>query len=79
MPVHVKKALDKFQHNKPKKAQNQPYPHEPVQYGEKIQYAKGEDTSNKLERKDAKLIQEATGNFIYPDVAVDSPWLTPLR
>ena len=60
MPGYVKKALDKFQHNKPKKAKNQPYPHKPVQYGEKLQYAKGEDTSNKVDRKDEKLIHEAT-------------------
>ncbi len=33
MPGYVKKALDRFQHTKPKKPQHQPHPHIPPNYG----------------------------------------------
>jgi hypothetical protein len=41
MPGYVEKALQQFQHKLNKK-QYQPFPHTPVQYGKKKQYAKEE-------------------------------------
>jgi len=78
MPGYIQKALERFQHIIPKRLQDQPYPHEAVKYGAKIQYAKGEDLSPKLGKNEAKFIQEVTGVFLYLARAVDSTMLTPL-
>ena len=38
MPEYVRKALQKFQHILPNKAEYAPYESAPIQYGQKIQY-----------------------------------------
>ena len=47
MPGYLDKALQVFNHPKPKKPQDQPYPAEKPQYGAKVQYNK-EDTSTPM-------------------------------
>lgn len=78
MPGYREKALKRFQHERPAKPQNQPYPHIPPKYGAKVQYAEPEDTSPKLNKADKKFIQEVTGTFLYYARAIDSTMLTAL-
>ena len=40
MPGYVPKSLKQFGHDTPPNLQDQPYPHAPPSYGEKLQYAK---------------------------------------
>ena len=77
MPGYVKEALKRFQHELTK-IQNQPHPHVPPRYGEKIQYAKPQDDSPKLSATDKKFIQQVTGTFLFYARAVDSTMLTAL-
>ena len=77
MPEYVRKALKQFQHKFNKK-QNQPFPHTPIQYGAKKQYAKEASTSPKLDAKQKKFIQQVCGKFLYYGRAVDSTLLTPI-
>ena len=78
IPGYVQKALTRFQHEPPKKPQHQPYPHTPPNYGQKVQYAKEADTSQKLDKKDKKFIQEVTGVFLFYARAVDNTMLVAL-
>ena len=78
MPGYVRKALTRFKHPTPSKPQNQPYPHIPIKYGAKVQYAEPEDSSPLLNKADQKFIQEVTGTFLYYARAIDSTMLTAL-
>ena len=78
MPGYVQKALKRFKHTKPSKPQNQPYPHVPIKYGAKVQYAEPTDSSPPLDKDDKKFIQEVTGTFLYYARAIDSTMLTAL-
>ncbi len=47
-------------------------------YGATVQYAKPEDTSQRLTPSEKKYIQEVIGTFLYYGHAVDSTMLTAL-
>ena len=78
MPGYVKRALVRFQHEIPKRRQDQPYPHEPPRYGAKQQFAKKSEDSPLLDIKEKKFIQQVTGTFLFYARAVDPPMLTAL-
>jgi hypothetical protein len=78
MPGYVAKALKRFHHQKPTKLQHQPYPHAPVKYREKVQYAAPVDNSPELDKAGKKFIQEVTGTFLFYARAVDATMLTAL-
>jgi hypothetical protein len=78
IPGYVQAALTRFKHTKPKRAQNQPYPNNPKQYGAKAQYVEDEDTSPLLSKEDKKFIQEVTGTFLFYARAVDATMLVAL-
>jgi hypothetical protein len=77
MPGYVEKALRQFQHKLTKK-QFQPFPHTPVQYGQKKQYAKAESTAPQVDANTKKFIQKVCGKFLFYARAIDSTLLTPL-
>eukprot|EP00804_Cyclotella_cryptica_P025587 CCRYP_002823-RE/>CCRYP_002823-RE protein AED:0.29 eAED:0.29 QI:0/0/0/1/0/0/2/0/609 len=77
MPGYVQKALTIFRH-KATHRQNQPFPHTPIKYGARKQYAKGPSTSPKLDKQGKKFIQQVCGKFLFYGRAVDSTVLTPL-
>eukprot|EP00956_Cyclotella_meneghiniana_P024798 scaffold50421_cov81-Cyclotella_meneghiniana.AAC.3 len=77
MPDYVKRALKQFQH-KLRKRQNQPFPHTPIEYGAKHQYAKEKSKSPKLDAKGKKFIQQVCGKFLFLGRAVDSTLLAPI-
>ena len=78
MPGYNEKSLVQFQHEKPARRQDSPYPHTPPNYGAKQQYAKEADSSAPLDAKGQKFIQKLNGRFLYPARAVNSPLLMPL-
>ena len=78
MPGYVSKALQQFNHKTPSKKQDSPYPWIPPKYGEKVQYAKGEDETPILDDKKKRFIQQVTGKFLFYGRAVDSTMLTAL-
>jgi hypothetical protein len=76
MPGYVEKALRQFQHKLTKK-QYQPFPHTPVQYGQKKQYAKEHSTAPPVDAATKKFIQKVCGKFLYYARAINSTLLTP--
>ena len=77
MPDYVKRALKQFQH-KLRKRQNQPFPHTPIEYGAKQQFAKEKTKSPKLDAKGKKFVQQVCGKFLFLGRAVDSTLLAPI-
>jgi hypothetical protein len=78
MPEYVERALVRFNHPTPGKPQHQPHQHAIPTYGATVQYAKPEDTSQRLSPSEKKYIQELIGTFLYYGRAVDSIMLTAL-
>ncbi len=77
MPGYVQKALKLFQHIC-KKKQNQLFPHTPIKYGAKIQYAKQESTASHINSTEKKFIQKVCGKCLFYGRAVGSTVLTPI-
>ena len=71
MKGYVKQALIEFQLEAPKKPFRAPSKMEPPQYGQKIQYAKIDDSPS-LAMDTIKFIQKATGKFLFYGRAVDN-------
>ena len=78
MIQYVINALKRFNHKKPRKPQDQPYPHVKPNYGTKAQYAEDDDPSPPLSKEDKKFIQEVTGTFLYYACALDVTMLPAL-
>jgi len=76
MPGYLENAFVKFNHDKPMKIQNAPYPHVPPNYGAKTQYIEDEIESPPLSKEDTKYIQAVTGTLLYNARAVD-PTILP--
>ena len=53
---YIAKALQPFNHKAPKKAQHQPYPHIPPNYGKQIQYVPVNKTGPPLGKQQQKFI-----------------------
>jgi hypothetical protein len=79
MRQYVQNALHRFQYEPPKRKQNQPYPHVPVEYGAKTQFVRPEDDSPLLNKEQKQFIMQVTGVFLYYARAVDGTMLTALR
>ena len=77
MPDYVQTALKQFQH-KLKKKHLQPFPHTPIQYGIKKQFAKEQSSAPPVGKTEQKFIQQVCGKFLYYGRAVDSTLLTPI-
>jgi hypothetical protein len=56
MPGYVQKALKQFQHIF-KKKQKQPFPHVPIKYGVKTQYATEASSAPPTTKEEKKFIQ----------------------
>ena len=78
MPDYVTTALHKFQHPKPNKAQDSPYPANAKQYGVKVQLTDPIDTTARLPKHEIKRIQQIIGTFLFYGRAVDPTLLTAL-
>ena len=71
MPGYIERALTRFQHPKPKKPQDNPFKYIAPEYGAKIQYTPEIDTSDLLDEKGKKRVQEILGTLLYYARAVD--------
>ncbi|CAB9528638.1 expressed unknown protein [Seminavis robusta] len=78
MPGYITKALARFEHPHPNRAQNSPYKCNLPQYGAKTQLTAKADTTNPLQQKDTKRLQEIIGTLLYYGRAVDSTMLVAL-
>ena len=78
MPGYCEKACTRFQHERPRKPQDQPYPHIEPTYGSKKQYAEEADTSSPLSKANKTYVQEVVGVFLYYARAVDCTMLAAL-
>jgi hypothetical protein len=75
---YVPKALTRFQHTPPCIPQHQPYPHVKQTYSVKAQYTEDINTSQPLDKKGKKYIQEVIGTFLYYARCVNSTMLLAL-
>ena len=78
MQGYVKKALQRFEHPKPKRPQHAPSKWTAPQYGAAQQYTEPEDTSPPLAPAQIKRLQEVIGTLLYYARAVDSTMLVAL-
>ena len=78
MLSYVQYALTHFRHARPRKLQDQPYPHVNPTYKAKAQYAIDTDPSPLLTPAQNKFFQEVTGTFIYYARAIDATILPAL-
>jgi hypothetical protein len=75
---YIQKTLIRFKHETPDKIQSSPHPHVIPQYGVTTQYAKEEDVSPPLPKKETKYIQAVAGTVLYHARAVDTTILMAL-
>ena len=78
MPGYVKKILQRFQHAVPARQQDSPYRAPPRKYGAAAQDPLPEDTSDKINKKRVKIIQQVIGGVLYYARAVDLTVLAAL-
>ena len=78
MPNYLAKALERFNHPKPRRAQNSPYPCAITIYGAKTQYAETTDDTPLLDKNGKTYVQLVTGTLLYYARAVDPTLLVPL-
>ena len=76
MPGYIDRALVRFNHEKPTKVQNSPYPHVSPKFGTTIQYVEDEIESPTLSKEDTKYIQAVTGTLLYYARAIN-PTILP--
>jgi hypothetical protein len=75
---YVKKALQRFEHQPPKRAQHAPSKWTAPQYGAQIQMTEPDDESPELDKHMIKRLQEIIGVLLYYARAVDSTMLVAL-
>ena len=78
MPGYVTNALHKFQHPKPNKAQDSPYPATAKQYDIKVQLTDPINTTAHLPTHEIKHLQKIIGMFLFYGRAVNPTLLTAL-
>jgi hypothetical protein len=71
MPTYIAKALHKFQHETPSRPQDSPHDHTEPVYGQKVQFAKLDDSSPLLNDHGTKRVQEVSGTLLYYARTVD--------
>jgi hypothetical protein len=72
MPGYIAKALQRFQHPPPTKAENSPHLHVEPQYGAAIQYTQPEDNTPALTPADTQTLREVVGTLLYYSRAIDN-------
>ena len=74
MPGYVKKALLKFQHEKPKQDVDAPYKHTPIIYGAKQQYADIDASPKRNENKSNASKISSEPSFIIHGPSIQHLW-----
>ena len=78
MPGYVQKALKKFCHAPPTRAQHSPHAWTAPTYGAKVQYAEPEDTSTPMLPHEKTRLQEIVGTLLHYGRTIDSTILVAL-
>ena len=78
MKGYIRKALQRFEHEKPKRPQHAPSKWTAPQYGAKIQMAEPDDQLPSLDKAAIKRLQEIIGVFLYYTRAIDNTMLVAL-
>jgi len=78
MPGYIERALQRFKHPKPTRAQDSPHAYQKPMYGAKTQYAPSADETPALDAADQKRVQEVLGVLLYYGRAVDSTMVTAI-
>lgn len=71
MKGYVQKALQRFEHETPRRKQNAPSKYSYPNYGAKVQLAEDDDVTAPLDKREIKKLQEIIGTFLYYARAVD--------
>jgi hypothetical protein len=79
IPGYITKALQHFVHERPRRLQHSPHPHEAPTYGAKVQYVELEPPSSPLDKEGQKYIQAVTGTLLYYSHTVDPTMLVVLN
>ena len=79
MPGYVQKILQRFQHAVPAQHQDSPHCAPPRKYGAVAQDPLPEDTSDKVNKKRVKIIQQVIGGVLDCAQSVDLTVLAALR
>jgi hypothetical protein len=75
---YIRKALQHFQHQHPKRPEHTPHKYLSPQYGAAIQYTPDEDYFTPLTRAETQHLQEVVGTFLYYARAIDNTMLVAL-
>ena len=78
MPSYVRKALHIFQHILRGGKEYSTHTCDPIQYGQKVQYAYLLDAAEYLSDKLTKLVQQVCGTFFYYSIDIDNTILPSL-
>ena len=78
MPGYIKKVLQRYKHESPKKPQTSPYPAAPKKYGVGAQDPIEEDTSRSATGEEILKVQQVVGSILYYARAVDMTALMSL-
>ena len=72
MPGYIERALQRFQHPTPSKAEEAPHAWTKPNYGAKIQYTPDEDNTQLLSKQGMKRVMEIVGTLLYYARAIDN-------
>jgi hypothetical protein len=78
MPGYIQRALQRFMHPIPKRAQHSPHSWTPPNYGSGAQYTDAPDESEPLEAADIKRLQQIIGVLLYYARMVDNTMLVAI-
>jgi hypothetical protein len=78
MPGYVAKALERFQHPTPTRAQHSPHDWQAPQYGVRTQLTDKADTSTPLPPSGIQFLQQVIGTLLYYARAVDNTMLVAI-
>ena len=80
IPKFIRYVLLRFNHQKPKSPQHSPHENTSIIYHKKTrQYALQPDTSELLDKKGVKYVQQATGLLLYYARTLDGTMLPALK
>ena len=78
MPGYIERALQRFQHPTPSTPEFAPHAWKKPNYGAKMQFAQGPDTSEPLNAANINLIQQILGTLLFYARAIDSTMLVAI-
>jgi hypothetical protein len=78
MPDYVNKALQRFQHQAPRRPKHAPSPYTEPQYGAPIKFTEPVDETEALNKTETRTLCEVIGTFLYYARAINNTMLVAL-